>query len=266
MITTILVDDMPKARSMLRMLLAPIPDVEVVADFSDAISAIEYLKSNPVDLVFLDIEMPEMSGLDAAPIIAALAQPPQIIFSTAYAQYSLQAWTTDALSYIVKPYSSSDIADAIEKCRRHLVVEVAPPPRVDVSCFPIFNIFVDDTPIYFKNKKAKELLAFLVHNKGGWTENSDICFNILDSMDEEQAKNNLRTYVKRLKLTLEEAGVVDILAHQYGALRVDRNKFNCDYYRYLDGDFQLFPGEYLKEYSWAEPTLALMLKNSGSLG
>lgn len=259
MISVIIVDDMPKARSMLRMLLGDLEDVEVVADFSNGITAIEYLKSNPVDLMFLDIEMPEMDGLEVANIVAQIQEPPEIVFATAYAQYSMDAWGTDAISYIVKPYSREAIHSTIEKYRRQHPVIIPPEPRLKVQCFPLFNVFIDDAPVYFKNRKAKELLAFLVHNRGGWSENGDICANVLEEMDEELAKNNLRTYVKRLKTTLEGVGMGDMIEQHYGASRVDTTKFQCDYYRYLDGETQLFQGEYLKEYSWAEPALARML-------
>ncbi len=264
MIRVILVDDMPKARNMLRMLLANLSDVEIVADFGDAVAAIDFLKETSVDLVFMDIEMPEMNGLEAEAVISTLPNPPKIIFSTAYASYSIRAWGTDAISYIVKPYSLQAIQDAVEKFRRQLQPIAVQPDtlRIEISCFPIFNVFIDGSPIYFKSKKAKELLAFLVHSRGGWTENTDICYNILEDMDEDMAKNNLRTYVKRLKLTLESSGITDLIDQQYGALKVDKTKFGCDYYRYLEGDGSLFSGEYLKEYSWAEPALAAMVTHT----
>lgn len=258
MIRVIIVDDMPKARCMLRMLLSDIEDIEVVNDFGDAIEALDFLGEHKIDIVFMDIEMPELNGLDAADRVAELEDAPEVIFLTAYSEYSLEAWKTDAIAYLVKPFVLEDIAIAIEKYRKlHRIKEIKK-DKIEVMCFPVFNVFLNGKPVYFKNKKAKEVMAYLVHSRGGWVENNDICSEIFEEMEEDKAKNNLRTYVSRLKITLEEAGIHDIIEQSYGKLRINTEKIQCDYYAYLEGDTNLFSGEYLKEYYWAEPTLAIM--------
>lgn len=130
--------------------------------------------------------------------------------------------------------------------------------KIAITCFPIFNVFVNGIPLDFKSKKAKELMAYLVHCKGGWVEKLDVCGAVLEEMDEKKAKNNLRIYTNRLKKTMEEAGVPDIIEQSYGKIRINTKKIECDYYKYLEGQTLLFQGEYLKEYSWAEPALAEM--------
>lgn len=261
MIRAIIVDDMPKARKMLQRYLAVMEDVEILTDTGTAVEAIEFVKEHEVDLVFMDIEMPEMSGIEAAKILETLQHAPDIIFLTAYSDYAIDAWKTDAIYYIVKPFMADDVENAVYKYKKKHNLLHKNQNKIKIMCFPVFNVFVNGTPIYFKNKKAKEVMAYLVHYKGGWVENADVCYAVLEEIDEEKAKNNLRTYVNRLKTTLEEAGVTDIIEHSYGKLRINPEMFECDYYQYLEGNSLLFQGEYLKEYSWAEPALAAMYNN-----
>lgn len=255
MIRIIVVDDMPKARKMLRRHLDGVENIEILADMGTAVEAVEYVRNHAVDLVFMDIEMPEMNGIEGAKIMATFEHAPEIVFLTAYSDYAIDAWKTDAIYYVVKPFAADDVKEAVNKYkRRHHISDI----KVEVMCFPVFNVFVNGKPVYFKNKKSKELMAYLVHYKGGWVENADVCYAIFEEIDEENAKNNLRTYVNRLKVTLEKVGVIDVVEHSYGKLRVNPEKFACDYYQYLEGNNLLFQGEYLKEYSWAEPALAAM--------
>lgn len=258
MIKVIIVDDMPKARNMLRRYLNDIEDIEILTDIGTAVEAVEYVKENEVDLVFMDIEMPEMNGIEGAKIMAQEEHAPTIIFLTAYSDYALDAWKTDAIYYVVKPFSKEEVRQAVEKYRKINNISAKPEDKIEVMCFPVFNVFINGKPVYFKNKKAKEVMAYLVHYKGGWVENADICYAVMEEMDEEKAKNNLRTYVNRLRTTLEDVGINDVVEHSYGKLRVNPDKFECDYYQYLAGNQLLFQGEYLKEYSWAEPALAAM--------
>ena len=256
MVRTIIVDDMPKARRLLQTLLERIEEIEVVADFGDAITALEFLHNESVDLVFLDVEMPGLNGIEAAKQMNELQEAPDVIFLTAYSEYSLEAWKTDAISYLVKPFVMEEIKGAVNKYMK--IHHMKKRNKVEIMCFPVFNVFINETPVYFKNKKSKEIMAYLVHNKGGWVHNADICADVFEEVEDEKAKNNLRTYVSRLKNTLEKVGIEGVIEQSYGKIRIRADKVECDYYKYLEGEHQLFTGEYLKEYYWGETTLAFM--------
>lgn len=266
MIRTILVDDMPKARRVLRRMLEKIEGVEIVAEMGNAIEAIQYVETHEVDLVFMDIEMPGMLGMEGTKRISEMENPPLIIFVTAYMEYMLDAWKTQAIYYIVKPYLQEDVEEAIQKYKliRHKDQRFTSETKdevVKVSCFPIFRVEKNGIVVHFSSKRSKELMAYLIHCKGGWVDNADICAHVLEGMDEEKAKNNLRTYIRRLKLTLEAVGAAHIIEQSYGKIRINTENVECDYYQYLVGKTELFEGEYLREYSWAEPTVAVMFVN-----
>ncbi len=111
-IKCMLVDDEPLAIQALSSLLDRMDNIEITAGCNDALSAFQHIKSNPVDLLFLDIEMPELSGLD---FIKSLKHPPKIILVTAYRDYALDAFDLDVLDYLLKPVSFERLLQALDK-------------------------------------------------------------------------------------------------------------------------------------------------------
>ncbi|MBB2147559.1 LytR/AlgR family response regulator transcription factor [Pedobacter gandavensis] len=108
----IIVDDEPLAREELQSLIKELSPLEVLASFSNALSALDFLKTNEVDLIFLDIEMPKLSGLEFA---AQTSEQTLIIFTTAYAQYALKSYELDAIDYLLKPIDTNRLEKAISK-------------------------------------------------------------------------------------------------------------------------------------------------------
>ena len=108
----IIIDDEPLARSEMRSLIAEISNIDILGEFSNAPSALEFLKDNDVDLIFLDIEMPMVTGLEFAEM---LPKKSLIIFTTAYSQYALKSYELEAVDYLLKPIDPQRLEKAIEK-------------------------------------------------------------------------------------------------------------------------------------------------------
>ena len=115
MIHCIVVDDEPIAVRALRSLLDCVPDVEVIASSSDAVEAYNLIRDRSPDLVFLDIEMPQLTGVE---MIKALELPPFFIFTTAYREYAVEGFDLNAVDYLLKPISLPRLLRALEKYRR----------------------------------------------------------------------------------------------------------------------------------------------------
>ena len=130
---------------------------------------------------------------------------------------------------------------------------------VSIRTFGYFDVFVGDTPIAFRNKKAKELFALLVDRKGGYvTSEEAISFLWEDEPANPVTLSRYRKVALRLKNTLEEYGISEIMESVGGKRRIVREKVQCDLYDYLSGraeHAQLFKGSYLTNYSWGETTL-----------
>ena len=112
----IIVDDEPLARDELQAQIKEISKVEILGKFSNAPSALAFLKENDVDLIFLDIEMPMVTGLEFA---AQLPKKALIIFTTAYSQYALDSYELDAIDYLLKPIAKERLENAINKAETY---------------------------------------------------------------------------------------------------------------------------------------------------
>jgi two-component system LytT family response regulator len=113
-IRTIIVDDEEPARELLRAFLAEWPDIVVVGEASEGASAVKLLEESCPDLVFLDVQMPGMSGLE---VVASLqpGQLPLVVFVTAYDQYALKAFELSACDYLLKPFDARRLGTTVER-------------------------------------------------------------------------------------------------------------------------------------------------------
>jgi two-component system LytT family response regulator len=113
---TLIVDDEPLARDGIRMHLAREADVEIVGEASDGVQAVEAIQALRPDLVFLDVQMPEVDGLEVVERIGA-ARMPAVIFATAYHQHAVRAFELHAVDYLLKPFSKARFDDALARAR-----------------------------------------------------------------------------------------------------------------------------------------------------
>jgi two-component system LytT family response regulator len=114
---TLIVDDEPRARAGLRSLLAVEPDLEVVGECGDGASALLAIESLEPDLLLLDIEMPEMGGLEVLRVLGSRPGAPLVVIVTAYDSYALQAFDGAALDYLLKPFSDERLHRTVLRAR-----------------------------------------------------------------------------------------------------------------------------------------------------
>jgi DNA-binding LytR/AlgR family response regulator len=110
----ILIDDEPLARKGLREYIQDVEFLNLVAEFDNALKATDLLSKDEVDLIFLDIHMPKITGLD---FLRSLQHPPQVIFTTAYPQYAVEGFDLNVLDYLVKPISFDRFLKAVMKAK-----------------------------------------------------------------------------------------------------------------------------------------------------
>lgn len=108
----LLVDDEPMARDVLRRYIEKVPTLQVTGECSNAIDALLFLQNNHVDLIFLDIRMPELLGTE---FVQSLQNPPKIIFTTAFKEYALDGFELDAVDYLLKPVRFERFLRAVNK-------------------------------------------------------------------------------------------------------------------------------------------------------
>jgi len=128
MISYIIVDDEPLAREGMRLNCDQVPFLDHRGEFANALVASDYLAKNEVDLIFLDIEMPGLNGLD---FIRAMTKQPHIILCTAYPQYALESYELDVIDYLVKPIKFERFFRAVNKVKDYLELDNTTRSSVD---------------------------------------------------------------------------------------------------------------------------------------
>jgi DNA-binding LytR/AlgR family response regulator len=108
------IDDEPLALKQISAYIKKTPFLEMVAIYNSALDALEYTTSNQVDLIFIDINMPDFSGLD---FVRSLKEKPYIIFTTAYSEYAVEGFKVDAVDYLLKPIGYNDFLKAVNKVK-----------------------------------------------------------------------------------------------------------------------------------------------------
>lgn len=140
----IIIEDEPAAQSILENYISRSPDLRCCGTFADAFSAQTYLDANPVDLIFLDINLPEMSGVS---FFRSLIHPPLVIFTTAYPQYAVDGFDLEAVDFLLKPFSFERFYKAVNKTKERLIPRIQPNISGKISVKAdrrIYQIGVDD--------------------------------------------------------------------------------------------------------------------------
>lgn len=263
--TLILVDDDLASLRLITTFCSMIPDITVSGSFSDAEEAFLFAKSNPPDAAILDIIMPIQDGITLADRLYKIKPDLLIFFATASEQYALSAFRRRAVSYITKPYSFSDIFEALERAKLLCFGKQA---HIRVRTFGHFDIFVDGTLLKFPRQKCKELLAFFVDRKGGAVTAEQIIDSLWENRFDDSVKAYFHVVLRDLKKTLKEAGIGDLLLCNRNQNAINPTMLDCDYYHFLKGNLSAiheFNGEYMIDYSWAEPTVAILTEKKHNL-
>ena len=251
----IAVDDEELMLRALERAIHASPDIKEVVKFSNCERALEYVKENPIDVAFLDINMRGMGGLALAEKILEARPNCKIVFCTGYEEYAIPAFKLHASGYLMKPISAEDVQKEIDNIKGMRQKE----KLLTVHCFGNFEVYAKSEKVTFKRLKTKELFAFLVDRKGAGMTAKQICAVLFpDDMDDNKNAAYLRQLIMDLKNTLKLVGAESVLRHETPCYRVDTSLIQCDYLSYLENGKPEFRGEYMMQYSWAEETLAML--------
>lgn len=117
MIRCLIVDDEPLSRQVLNGFVADHPDLEIAGECKDALEAMSFLEKHEIDLLFLDINMPKLSGVN---FYKSLQQKPEVIFTTAYSEFAVEGFELNAIDYLMKPIAFERFVKAVQKVKLKL--------------------------------------------------------------------------------------------------------------------------------------------------
>ena len=254
------------ARILDKVVREELQDVEPqIYTYGSALQALEEIKKKKPFLILLDIDMPGISGIEMAKELEYLSPGSNLIFVTGYPKYSLDAWTTSASSFLLKPLKKADLVASMYKLRNPVeavqeqqqipVQEEANPVREEkpeITCFGGFKVTFGGEPVRFKRKKSMEMLAILVHHNGAEVSNEYIRSLLWElEEDNESKKAYVRTLAADISQTFETLGCNDVIRNTFGGYALNLQAVTCDYADYMRGIYQGSTDNYMPLYEWA---------------
>ncbi len=139
-ISCIIVDDEPLARSLLKDYVSKVPSLQLVEVCSSPVVAMDVMQKQPVDLLFLDIQMPEITGIS---LLKIMKKKPMVVLTTAYSEYALESYELDVVDYLLKPITFSRFLQAVDKVTSRISASSTPAEKIVPNAAQPF-IFVKD--------------------------------------------------------------------------------------------------------------------------
>lgn len=270
MIQAMILDDEQPSVDKLEKLLKESGLVEIKGKFTEPLAALEFMKTNPVDVAFVDIEMPNLDGMELANRIINLQKRLAVVFVTAYNQYAVEAFHLNALDYLLKPVSADRLQETLNRIIKERKIRWQP-ATVKIRCFGKFKLTGADDEVKFRTKKAEELLALLIDRCGGFVHRNEICDHLWEEYDGDRALIHFNTTLHYVKKALLQWGVEAPIEHDRGSYRLKIEGLDCDYLKFQEFTLadnevkpstisayeevvRLYQGDYLagEDYLWAQ--------------
>jgi two-component SAPR family response regulator len=240
----IAVDDEKIALDALSEAIKAIVTEDEVISFRYPEDALDFIKDNPCDIAFLDVEMAGMSGVELAEELKKYNSEINIVFCTGYGNYRDAAFELHASGYLMKPITPEKVKRELENLRRPIIEK----KKLKVQTFGNFEVYLDGKPIAFKYRRTKELFAYLVDRVGAMCTVGEIIGILFE--DDSGREDYFQKLRRDLLSTLEEVGCADAIIHKRGMLGVVVTALQCDYYDYLNNKKTLetvYFGEYMSQ-------------------
>lgn len=254
------VDDEPLMLRALAKAVGASKDIDQVFAFSSCDEVLSWIRENPVDVAFLDIDMRGIGGLALAERIMKIRPQCKIIFCTGYEQYAVEAFHMHVSGYLMKPIDAESVQKEIDHIKNSDPVENE--KLLTVQCFGEFEVYHKGEIVHFPRRKSKELFAYLIDRQGAAVSGRTIAARLWGDGDIEKNLNYLRQISLNLRKVLESIGAKEIFETNNKQYSLKTDQIDCDYFEYLKtGNSTAFQGEYMTQYSWAEETCGLLWKN-----
>lgn len=252
MIKVVLIDDEKPALIELEYLLRDYQQIEIAGMFTEVQAAIKQIPGINPDIVFLDISMPDVMGMDAAFMISEICPSTKIVFVTAYPEFAVDAFEIYALDYIVKPAVKRRLDITIGRYSKE-EAKARTTTSLKISCFGEFSIAWENCePIKWRTEKTKELFAFLLHNRNREVSKEEIIDALWPESEIEKSVQQLYSAIYYIKKTLIDYGIDQSQIKLSGKykLKLGRVLFDLDQFnKYIHNAFR---GNDVKTYEFAE--------------
>ena len=210
MLKVVIVDDEVPVLNLLKMVLQKTGQVNVLETFTEPLAVLDKISTIKPDVVFLDIEMPEMNGLELASRLIEQDDELMIVFVTGYNQYALEAFQVNALDYLLKPVSLNSIQKCILRLLKfkssgHQQKSMEKSQRI--CCFGDFEVYGNNGLVKWSTRKVEEMLAYFIVHRNSNIEGWQLGEVLWPEEEPDRVRSNLHTTLYRLRKTIKEEGL-----------------------------------------------------------
>lgn len=235
----ILVDNEKYVLDLMRIVIGKNSHIEIIGEFTEASEALKEVERTLPDVVFIDIEMPHINGIEFAKHVEDIGRDIQIVFVTAYGNYALDAFKVNAVNYILKPITEEDVNMTVERLLKNIprekqTIETNKLCRID--CLGNFKVYgrSGEEIIKWSTSKVKEMFAYFVYRNGERIDKWNLCDMLWEDSSPKKAEHNLHSSVYRLRTVFKSQGIENIINYQSGKYKIDFSEFTCDLWEFQD--------------------------------
>lgn len=219
MLNVVIVDDEVPVLNLLKMFLQKTEQVNVLETFTEPLAVLDKIPTLKPDVVFLDIEMPEMNGLELASRLIEQDDELMVVFVTGYNQYALEAFQVNALDYLLKPVSLNSIQKCILRLLKfkgsgHQQRSMGKSQRI--CCFGDFEIYGNNGLVKWTTRKVEEMLAYFIVYRNSNIEGWRLGEVLWPEEEPDKVRSNLHTTLYRLRKTIKEEGLALEISSEKG--------------------------------------------------
>ncbi len=246
----LIIDDDVGAIHNITNILLDASDYHLCLFKDNPLEAIAYAEKEPVDVAFLDIQMPMMNGTELASKLSEINPNIKIVYITGYSYEKdeiLAKSPSNVVTILSKPFSSSEFSKVL------LSLSLST-PSFYLSTFGSFDLLIDGKPVLFPSRKSKELLAYLVNQNGKSVTMEEALCALWPDTDISKAKILYRDAVWKLRKTLNEHNLSSLVSFERAVSRI-KKIIPCDYWETIaKKKSETYRGEYLTGYEWSLET------------
>lgn len=255
----IVVDDEQWAIEEFRDVVKDI-SLDLIGSFTSCEQALGFVAKNRIDIAFLDIEMPVMSGIDLARNLRQIWPDIFIVYITSYDNRFLEAYSEGFDDFVMKPYTREQIEKVL---RRISPLNIEEEPLLTAEMFGEFSIRARGNRLKLKKSKAWEILAILMDRCGNAINKKELCEILWGTENEVSASSNFRSCMALIRKVLADADASDFLGTTRFTCYLNLQHIRCEYTDIMSGKLDIrdstFRGNYLPEYEWAQKTNQMLI-------
>jgi len=213
--------------------------LELVGEFLSADEALDQIQVLMPDVVFADVEMPALNGIELSQKIKSIHDNIQIVFVTAHEKYAIEAFKVQAVNYILKPITQEELNITVNRLVKNYnnQINLLRTPSTNhillLGGLKVYGNAIDEE-VKWPTIKARELFAYFVYNREKELDKWELCDILWPDAPAAKAEQNLYSAINRMKSSLKQVGVQDVLKCEKGKYSMDLRGFSCDVWEFTE--------------------------------